>query len=190
MSTAPKEHGILFRDEMVRAILGKHVCGAKPRNAPANNPPCRLYPGHPGREHNAYPWPWNHEAARPKRVTRRKSAIWARLRVGDHLWVREVWAPGYEESGSDLRYRATGDESPDDRWRSSMVMPRRAARIVVPVVSVTRGVPVNTDNEAQLEGFVDVAAFFELWRELNGPLEPGDPSVYRIEFGDPIGGKT
>lgn len=191
-----KEHGILFRDEMVRAILGRHICGAKPRNAPPDNPPCRRHPGHRG-EHNAYPWPWNHEAARPKRVTRRKSPTWARLRVGDHLWVREVWAYGATDEGG-IYYRS--DDGADDwsasdklfylqdgRWRSSMVMPRRASRIVVPVVSVSFGIPVNTDEEAQLEGFADVPSFFALWHELNGGLDPGDPSVFRIEFGDPIG---
>jgi len=71
--------------------------------------------------------------------------------VGDHLWVREMWATDYLHDGikpskltprdSDIYYRADGDIDTSTnimihRWRPSIHMPRWASRITLEVVSV------------------------------------------------------
>jgi hypothetical protein len=60
-----------------------------------------------------------------------RSSLWASLKPGDRLWVREVWAP---EAGGGFLYRATGDQAL--RWRSSIHMPKRAARVWLTVTDV------------------------------------------------------
>lgn len=96
-----------------------------------------------------------------KRVTRRTSAVWAKRRVGDTLWVRETWnvgewrhrgeGPGCwldplpaipTEAPTDpyvqLVYAADGIGGCDDRpaYRPSIHMPRWASRLTLRITSL------------------------------------------------------
>lgn len=78
-----------------------------------------------------------------KDVTRRISDRWARARVGDRLWFREVWAPcpdTPEWNGRKAFYRADGRPPYGglsvDKWRSSMVMPRVVCRATGIITSI------------------------------------------------------
>lgn len=165
-------HGILFQDEMVRALL-------RP-------------PGDPLR----------------KTVTRRTSDRWARVQVGDLLWVRECWrAKALTGAGEPVlvTYRAGGTRmvgrAPDDatwreeRWTPSIHMPWWASRLTLRVVNVQQEwgnnwpdapearpgpLPCVDDAEARLEGVEDRAAYLRLWEAINGPDYPA--WVWRIEF--------
>jgi hypothetical protein len=83
-------------------------------------------------------------------------------RTGDRLWVRETWAwPGEEE----FIYRAdqwaedmvakwkTDPNYPQVKWSPSIHMPRRACRLVLPLVSVrVERVQDITEEDAIAEG--------------------------------------
>jgi hypothetical protein len=121
-----------------------------------------------------------------KRVTRRVEARWAKVRPGDRIWVREVWADCPDEP-TRIEYRADGDPTRKPlhtmAWKSSMVMPMRACRTFLAVVSVEMReedpVLAVDDAEAALEGFPSAGAFAALWLELH----PDRPlACYRIAF--------
>lgn len=142
-----------------------------------------------------------------KRVTRRKTPRWARIPVGTRLWVRETWsvATGNAYDGrAAVRYVADGavrafegQEGSNKlarnltltAWRSSMVMPRWASRILLEVEDITEEpgqsplgpLPLVTDAEARLEGVADRAAYLRLWADINGNAPPPD-RLYRIAF--------
>ena len=51
---------------------------------------------------------------------------WARIRLGDRLWVREAWfCEGRDKAGGGMHYRANA------RWLPSMYMPRWASRLTL-----------------------------------------------------------
>ena len=137
----------------------------------------------------------------------------ARANVGDRLWVRETWA----RSRNNWLYRADEgdgckpsevvaewdwDSGCVDKWRPSIHMPRRAARLFLEVT----GVRVERLNEISREDAIaegaflngndywefgngrtgttsPQAAFADLWSILNG-LESweANPWVWVIEF--------
>ena len=71
-----------------------------------------------------------------------------KLKPGDRLWVREVWAPGPDGG---FLYRPTGDQAP--RWRSSIHMPKRAARSWLTVTDVrVEAVQAISAGDAKAEG--------------------------------------
>lgn len=113
---------------------------------------------------------------------------------GDILWVRETWAKmpyGYV-------YRAD-DEAPEgwdsaDRWRPSIHMPRKAARLFLLVENVRiERLQDMTDDDAVAEGFSGLmtpplAWFADLWSRTVKPADlprygwSANPWVWVIEF--------
>ena len=58
-------------------------------------------------------------------------------RVGDHLWVRETWAPhAWPPTGPSYQYAADDQYPAPERWRPSIHMPRAASRITLEVLNV------------------------------------------------------
>jgi hypothetical protein len=104
--------------------------------------------------------------------------FYPRVQVGDHIWWKETWAPTESDGGPVIAYRAggtmmhcaTGDKRAGtwreyvvpgeagavydvDRWKSSMLMPRWAARHVDTVTAVRpERLCAVTDADAQAEG--------------------------------------
>lgn len=90
----------------------------------------------------------------------RRHRVYPRVQVGDRLWIRETWASldaqcMRERDRSRVFYRADDPTTypTDGRWRSSMMMPRWACRLVVKVLEVRpERVQEITDDGAREEG--------------------------------------
>jgi hypothetical protein len=147
-----------------------------------------------------------------KTVTRRMSAQWDGLVVGQRLWVRETWAPADARySMVPVLYRADGDAQAveGNRWRPSLHMPRWASRILLEVTEPVRVERVQdiTEEDAIREGVerddepcdhsrlscdeigcmgpTHKSAFVAIWQQLH--TKPGErwednPTVRRIAF--------
>lgn len=131
MSTtmAVKERPILFRDEMVKAILE----GRKSMTRRIVKPqPPHGYEPHIASDfasakfRNGYaPWtPSRHHGV-----------------VGDRLWVRETWAiSGHHKDGPRYEFRAAPADGECHRsvgrWKPSIHMPRAACRLVLEITGV------------------------------------------------------
>lgn len=133
--------------------------------------------------------------------------------VGDRLWFRETWAASplvlqYKEQ-KDVVYRADDwPACPYDKWRSSLLMFRWAARIVTPVVGVrAERLHSITPDDVLAEGIERTEdrswlgparghstalypyahaheAYFALWDKLNGKKLPSEknPWLFVYEF--------
>lgn len=126
----------------------------------------------------------------------------ARVQASDRLWVRETWAEVDDrEYGGGLwfDYRATPrlaqpgvshpggwENDPDDeealRWRPAILMPRRAARLVLPVEAVRfERLFRLTNDDVRAEGVDgDRADFIRLWDAMYGDTDDrtsADPLV-------------
>jgi hypothetical protein len=113
---------------------------------------------------------------------------------GDVLWVRETWAERFDGSGR-IYYRADDNlaslvNRKDDKWKPSLFMPLRAARIFLRVTDVrVERLQDITEEDARDEGVKDPyeyqapeyydqphmrgleinkSAFAGLWDSLNG----------------------
>lgn len=149
-----KERGILFRGEMVRAILD----GRKTQTRRVIKPP-------PSQKDGRDLWFWDGRAL-PAAEMREHMLFRARFRPGDRLWVRETWAPRDQIAEEDKRrgkyeifYRAD-DETvyPDDgSWRSSLHMPRWASRINLEVTACrVERVQEISQHDAKAEGVTPI----------------------------------
>ncbi len=118
---------------------------------------------------------------------------------GDLLWVRETYYKSPLDKGPDFCgfYRASDSER-KVKWKPSILMPRRASRITLKIVSV--GVERLNDisgKDAEAEGvnFCNVlfstvnrpdkakALYKSLWESINGAGSwDKNPWVWRIEF--------
>lgn len=58
----------------------------------------------------------------------------SRYQPGDLLWVKETWA--YRTAGIGYIYRADGKTPQIDRWKSPIIMPKEAARLLLAVTRV------------------------------------------------------
>lgn len=131
--TAIKERGILFSGGMVRAILD----GRKVQTRRVVKPQPILV--------GDRTWTW------PDDGRGSKASWWKEInpedcmtrfcpyQSGQHLWVRETWAPNTvlplsDRPHGDAIYRADGVYSA--QWKPSIHMPRWASRITLEVVSV------------------------------------------------------
>jgi hypothetical protein len=151
---------------------------------------------------------------------------------GDRVWIRECWGLSANDHGHQcLCYRASKDEDPQDtmrlwdqdhwtvastecpaqdppeKWRPSIHMPRWAARIVLPVVSV-RAERVRDISEADAiaEGVEPLpltrrtddkprscdhrTAFQELWADLYGTKHPPETSWCWVIETEPFKGAS
>jgi len=84
-----------------------------------------------------------------------KNTSKAKYQVGDILWVRETWSPGSIENCKHTGYRyKADDENFNVKWKSSIFMPREAARIFLYVTNVrAERLRDITENDAIAEGF-------------------------------------
>lgn len=164
---APRERPILFRDEMVRAILDGRKTQTRrlvrfPRDWTPWQVECATY------DPSAFGGGTACLKARPDAETgscvERLRAPW---RVGDVLWVREAWASRQEGPFTfSVWYRSNGKPNVlGVRWRPSIHLPRRFARLFLRVTAV-RAERVNaiSEEDARAEGVlprfeVDVATF-------------------------------
>ena len=116
-----------------------------------------------------------------------RPSLWTRLKPGDRLWVREVWAP---EGDGGFLYRATEDQAP--RWRSSIHMPKRVARVWLTVTDVrVEALHAINAADARAEGMAiharprtpDASLFEDQWNTLHGDgAWQKNPDVVVISF--------
>ena len=200
-----REHPLLMKGPLVRATLeGRKTQTRRPVKMPSHG----VEPYNPGYADGAF---WNYSF----------TDIIARSplgRAGDRLWVRETWAwPGEEE----FIYRAdqwaedmvakwkTDPNYPQVKWSPSIHMPRRACRLVLPLVSVrVERVQDITEEDAKAEGVEPVLmrgigsypewmrptmrevgghqkAFELLWKQIYGDaLWDANPWVWVAEWED------
>jgi hypothetical protein len=191
MRNIPKEHGILFSAQMVRAILDGH----KTQTRRSVNPqPDRVD------QTGVYLLSEGDDGAMFRRNIKCPHP------VGTRLWVRETWSPDHQSFYPHFRtvYRANWDVETEDgevyspearayfpfKWRPSIHMPRWASRITLEVTGVrVQRLQDLSDIEAQAEGIrrrgPDIGwhwetgygehyqapryAFQALWKQVNGP---------------------
>lgn len=206
--TAPKEHGILYMPEMVRAYLAglkrqtrRHLytlgqVRGTPKRLAGWEPP---YPAPAGQQ-----WNLSH---------------WANAKAGEILWGRETTCT----HGGTVSYFADGDWIAEyalldpemyardkaigvhPRWRPSIHMPRELARIVTPLVSVRiERLQDISEEDARAEGIADggcvncgnpepcgcaapspsaIDAYCHLWSKINGDSDwHANPPVVVLEF--------
>ena len=214
-TTKPREVGILFRGDMIRALLA----GAKTETRrPIKPEPDVLRKGLPT-------WYPSYESPRVRaydgeeHFARGMPRDFARWRPGDRLWVRETWRPWIRARSSHVQWRADGARSDvlgprasraaieiaekhgghwDDgrgqdpssvKWRPSLLMPRWACRITLPVLSVrAERLTAITDAGAVAEGFVHAglgataADYCREYRKMHKLAEDADPWVWVVEF--------
>lgn len=212
MGDCVKERGILFSDEMVRAILD----GRKTQTRRPVKPQPRLSPSH-------HAWacvkdPWHVDAfvgtaaEGSGRGGERQDVWWSEDwcgnligeygscpfgSPGDLLWVREAFCGG--QHGTPYLYRASWQQNDFMRWRPSIHMPRWASRITLEVKAVrVERVQEIDERDAASEGFENIDGFdghplaspeIELfrraWNSIYAPNGLGwdkNPWVWVVEF--------
>jgi len=139
-----KEHPIIFSTEMVKAILeGRKTMTRRvvkdPRRKMPENPIAAFGNGH-GRLYSI--GDMQYEASHPEKP----NFPCPYGQVGDHLWVRETFAPREMMSGkAEIAYKADGGQLPSyllgDKeipcyWKPSIHMPRWASRITLEITNI------------------------------------------------------
>lgn len=88
---------------------------------------------------------------------------------GEHLWVRETFAPSYFDDGrpafrADYDRARVGDVVPEPKWKPSIFMPRDMSRLVLEVVSVrVERLQDVTEEDAQAEGVEPTVSEWWTW---------------------------
>lgn len=199
--TQPKDLGILFRADMVRAMLA----GAKTRTRRIVNPQPVFAQVHEWRGKTLYDgearrWFYGpHELGdvdcnRPSF----QDALGPFCRygpVGRRLWVREAFREGQYAVGDELSatqrvgYRADFQGEPALKWTPSIHMPRWASRLTLRVTSIrVERLTDITDADVVAEGFPhaglgDTATdFVREFRRFRGLDESADPWVWVVGF--------
>lgn len=192
-----KERPILFKDDMVRAILEDRKTQTRRvfRWQPIDVLPMKVPDG----------WVTLDVRDANNPDNNRGSVIGCRWgKIGDRLWVREAFATAHEgprpPEGSPIVYRADGGEAPvivwDGRgpqrayWRPSIHMPRWASRISLEIVAVrVERLQTISAADALAEGVTpvkpgDTWQFERLWDTINGKRAPwtSNPWVWVLEF--------
>lgn len=200
-----KPRPILFRPEMVRAILaGRKTVTRRPIRFLHDGPVTAM------REHVAphrdsppgdVSWSAEHEHGKRGRVDVVVVEQGIRCpygQVGDRLWVRETWgielAERREGAAGEVVYRTVyraDNPSWGGKWRPSIHMPRKACRLVLEIVSVrAERLQDITEEDAINEGMNYYlsfrnrrAAFAHKWNEIHGQgAWESNPWVWRLEF--------
>jgi hypothetical protein len=180
-----KETGLLFKAEMVRALLDgsktqtRRVVKPQPTNQLFRTISC-----------------WNDEAH-----AREWQCPYGQ--PGDRLWVRETWRQAYPKTNFSHgvvyradKERALGMDEYSDRhrWKPSIFMPRWASRILLGITAVrVERLQDISDEDALAEGCYPTktgiypgaprAAYRELWDSINGAGSwDANPWVWVVEF--------
>jgi hypothetical protein len=202
------EKPILFKDDMIRAILEGRKCQTRRLLKPQPEQPG---PGYYFDAYNGGPqWNWWDKDHRQHLGQIFKCPYG---KPGGRLWVRETWCAVDDTDLNGDRwvdYRATPkysaehpagwENAPDSpealKWRPSIHMPRWASRITLEItdVRVERLQDISAaDAKAEgvarpdLNGWCDegkwVSQFAWLWQSINGPDSwDANPWVWVIEF--------
>lgn len=198
-----KERPILFRDELVRAILAGEKTVTRRLMKPQMEFGTRYSYEDTYYRSTPASWFWKHhsdvsDTTGPFRLFNE----WCPYgRVGERLWVREAFIastgvggyaphvnPNIDPFGEtiDVIYRA--DDGPNERtagpWSSPIHMPRPASRILLEITDV-RCERVNeiTDDEIRAEGVADRAEFVSKWNSIYPENKyESNPWVWVIQF--------
>lgn len=131
--TTVKEHPLIFTGESVRAILEGRKTQSRRVMKTTRDLQRRGYGSEPKpaggnltyRDGGA----WADRALGPL-------AICPAGKPGDRLWVKEVWTEGYPGTKDRYLYKSTYEGGADHDWHTPIFMPRKAAQVVLEVVSV------------------------------------------------------
>ena len=164
-----REHPLLMQGPLVRATLeGRKTQTRRPLPDVFNSPPDLIYGWLPPGEWKLFGATMERWGAQ-WRGTYPSQVLCPLGRAGDRLWVRETWQhfqntgqraadfPEYQRFPANCFYRA--DESNprtkplSGKWRPSLLLPRWACRLVLPLVSVrVARVQDITEEDAIAEG--------------------------------------
>ncbi len=175
-----KETGILFKGDMVRAILGGRK--SQTRRVFKKQPPKGfVYKGDDSNPYlpgeSTHYWMDGYAFWRPR--------LCPYGQVGDRLWVRETSYAPPKPLKDCLGYAADGDHPHDCSYRvvPSIHMPRWASRITLEItgVKVEKQLDI-TLEDAIAEGFGDEREFNELFLKLNPHLRGVNPWNWALTF--------
>lgn len=216
MTTATKERGIMFSGPMVRGILDDRKTQTRRVLRPQPPSDARKI------KHLAFNvWGYAEMVGYPSQEIHQEIKCPYGV-VGDRLWVRETWQVYHKASENEwsvltptgktdrdgkVFYRATMKEPDPDKhgrlvWRSAMLMPRWAARIVLEITEIRVQRLKKIDGfDARDEGFPEETPdylvqhygygrrtrkwFRELWDSINADRGFGwktNPWVWAITF--------
>lgn len=196
-----KYTGMIFNDEMVRAILDG-------RKTQTRRPVAKKF--------NAWEWDVDKEDKSYGPFMSDEYGDWHDVKKfcpfgqpGDRLWVRETWTDDFmlnpaEQDKSKIAYKADGEKLfPMMKWKPSIHMPRWASRITLEIVRVwVERVQEISDSDAYAEGtdywcgnFLDktggskfkdiLSGFTTMWDSIygKGPYSwVANPWVWGLEF--------
>ena len=157
-----REHPLLMKGPLVRATLeGRKTQTRRPLPDVFNSPPDLIYGWLPPGEWKLFGATMERWGAQ-WRGTYPSQVLCPLGRAGDRLWVRETWAwPGEEgfiyraeQWAEDMVSKWKQDPNyPQVKWSPSIHMPRKACRLVLPLVSVrVERVQDITEEDAIAEG--------------------------------------
>lgn len=159
MTEHPKEHGLLFKPDMVRA----YFAGLKTMTRRVITRQNSYIDGGPAYKNlweglrfdrawvDPGPSPAGNEGPylkvrrfwreNDKVVDESVHRIYPKYQVGDTIWGKETFCPNYFDDGrpgyrADYYKEKIGSIVPEPKWTSSILMPRNLARIVTPVIAV------------------------------------------------------
>lgn len=143
-----KEHGIIFQDENVRAILD----GKKTQTRRIVKPQLK---------HGKHGWQWPSARAQSMVEPRDMNGLSPYGAKGDRMWVRETW----QRDNDRIVFRATLDPKIDFvKWRSPLHLARADARLTLAISEVRiQRVQETTEEDARAEG---VPPFFERYDRI------------------------
>lgn len=168
-----RERPILFRGELVRAILeGRKTQTRRPVKLPSPDGEVYIDPG--GTIFGPGPYVKNYKAGPDADPPMHPRILCPYGYPGDRLWVREAFTH-ITGNGIRVHYRADGEPTDRDgnvlptepglcRWWPSIHMPRSASRLSLEVVSVrVERLHAITEEDARAEGVepVEIAYFHE-----------------------------
>ena len=190
-----KERPILFKAEMVRAILDGSKTQTRRVMKPQPDDDAIIAVGEIGTSRGAafvrYP--------REGGITRRVPCPYGQ--PGDRLWVRETYFgnhvqhPNEPEDERELHYRADGlpnfeGEESLIKWRPSIFMPRWASRITLEIVNVrVERLQDISEEDARAEGVGQVGIETGQVLESGAPVEIGSYACAYCDLWESINGK-
>ncbi len=196
-----KEHGIIFSDDSVRAILE----GRKTQTRRIIKPQPVVKKEWDGPHLNelgvhfwlAYPELPDYRYATQDRVPSlmgRDDSAKSYLRPGDRLWVREAWACDLQNLSDPFNpvfYRADGF-SGEHRWKSSIFMPRRLSRLTLDIISIRceqlQDITIEDCKAEGFRGLTDIGwryVFGSVWNQFHEKRGYGwnvNPWIWVISF--------